>query len=145
MDEEDDKIAISGGLYELMKMSTVWIIRKIEAEEPFSAIMLSNHPEGRKGTLYQLDSVEEAFAKSEVDLTTHLSDAEAYAIAYDAWFTGGKRTPVILCRVEESGMKSQRLFALPYELKSKRTGKTVNAASGFQYLGETERRILTGG
>jgi hypothetical protein len=40
MDEEDDKIAISGGLYELMKMSTVWIIRKIEAEEPFSAIML---------------------------------------------------------------------------------------------------------
>jgi len=144
MDEEEDKIAISGGLYELMKMSTAWIIRKIEAEEPFSAIMLSNHPEGRKGTLYQLDSVEEAFAKSEEDLTTHLFDAEAYAIAYDAWFTGGgKQTPVILCRVEESGMKLQRLFALPYELKSKRTGKAVNAASGFQYLGETERRILT--
>ena len=113
MTENNDVIAISKRLDELMKMAVSWLIRKIEAEESFSAILLSEHPDGRKGTLYQLDSVEEAFAKSEEDLAKHLSDAEAYALVFDAWLRDEKRTPVILCRVEEQGMESQYQFALP--------------------------------
>lgn len=145
-EEQDNKIAISKALYELMKMSTSWVIRKIEAEEPFSAIMVSNHPDGRKATIYQFDSGEETFVRSEEDLRTYLADAEAYALAYDAWFVNGEeKTPVIMCRVEELGMESQHEFAIVYELNIKRKGKSVKPLTDFQYIGEKEARKLTSG
>lgn len=143
MTGDNDEIVISKRLDELMRVAVLWLIRKIEAEEPFSAIVLSEHPSGRKGTLYQLDSVEEAFAKSEEDLKKHLSDAERYALVFDAWLIDVKRTPVIICRVEEQGMKSQYQFALPYEFDNNQQGKSVKPTSDFQFSGTLNRRLLS--
>lgn len=142
MAESEGQIVISKRLDNLMRMAASWLIRKIEDEDVFSAVMLSEHPDGRKASIYRLDSAEEAFARSEKDLATHLSDAEAYALVFDAWLRDEKRTPVIICRVEEQGMQSQYQFALLYELETVQEGKKVNPTSDFQFAGTTKHRIL---
>jgi hypothetical protein len=127
-----------------MKISFEWVIRKLEGEEYFSAIMVSKHPNGKKSSIYKLDSLEETFARSERDLTEHLSDAEGYAIAYDAWLVkDGEQITAVACRVEELGMKSQCEFALIYDIQEEQDGITITPSNNLIFMGTTGKTALS--
>lgn len=143
MRRQDDPLRVSQTLLRLMQNSLDWVFRKLEAEEGFSAIMLSEHPEGTKASLYKLASVEKALAQSESELKHALRDATAYAITYDAWLEAdGGRVPILICRAEEAGMTSAHEFGLPYQIQTAQ-GRTVTKPQGqIRYLGSCGFKIL---
>lgn len=130
---------IPENLLEIINSSATWVIRKIESKEPFSAVMVSKHPEGKKSSIYVLDDGNEVFARSEKDLQSHLKNTVGYSLAYDAWYpTDTEKIPMIICRVEEIGMQSQQEFGFLYRLID---GK-VNPISKLTFLRNTEKSIL---
>lgn len=140
---ERGKARISHSLYELMQLSIEWVMRKLEAGEGFSALMMSSHPQGKKATKYSYDSVEEALEAAERELAESLNDASAYAISYDAWFMDGdNKLPVIICRAEEVGLGTQVEFAFPYEFEMVGDAKKVKPRSRPRYLRQTDKALL---
>lgn len=139
----DDQIAVSQELFELMQAAIEWALRKVQGEEGFSAVMVSLHPGGRKGSKYTFDSVEEALARSREDLRTDLRDATAYAIAYDAWYvTGDLKQPIIICRLEDARMPEAHEFFLPYNIQTKGGAGTLTASGNPQYLRKCDTKVL---
>jgi len=84
---------------ELLSAALEWIRGKIEAAEGFSVLMLSLHPDGKRGSKYSFDTVEEGIAACRLDLQASLADARAYALVFDAWIQDEKSlTPAFVLR-----------------------------------------------
>ncbi|MBI2311098.1 MAG: hypothetical protein HYU77_01140 [Betaproteobacteria bacterium] len=109
----------------LINQAIEWIASKPVAQEGFSALMVSAHPNGTRASRYSFATVEEATEECKRDLTTDLSDATGYVLAIDAsMVVEGGIHPVVLLRVEEASGDGAWELVFPYEMRGE-GGKRV--------------------
>lgn len=95
-------------------------MRKLEAGEGFSALLVSDHTSGKKMTKYVEDSVEAALRRCEEELNGELGDALRYALVFDARTQiEGELKPMLVFQMEERGQEASVQFAQLYQLKKK--------------------------
>ena len=103
---------------ELIGLVRQWIIPKLESREGFSVLLVSAHPDGNKATKYQEESVESALASCRQDLRTHLADASAYALVYDARMQmEAELRSVLIFQTEARGRGTAACLAEFYRLR----------------------------
>ena len=130
---------------DLVDAALDWITSKIEASEGFSVLLVSLHSEGKKGTKYSLETVEEGLVACRADLQRDLSDASEYALVYDARIEleKGGVTPVFIVRTE-SRMNSKTVQCIaPYRLEESGGAKEVILADDPQLFEVEERWLLS--
>jgi hypothetical protein len=60
-----------------------WGCRKLSSGEPFSVLILTHHPDGKRATQYCLDTVEEAIEQAVHEIRTGWEDLAGYVYCYD--------------------------------------------------------------
>ncbi|TWD73574.1 hypothetical protein FB547_12266 [Variovorax beijingensis] len=124
--------------YQLVAEAHQWAIDKLVVGERFGALLVSNHSSGKKMTRYDLASQEDALAACERELASALSDANEYALVYDALLKSKEGTaPALVFRMERRGGAGAAQFAQRYQLKKKLLVGSVSYVplEDFQPLG----------
>lgn len=119
----------------LVDMVHEWIVAKLVAGDGFSVLLMSGHSDGNHGSLYTLDSDEEALRACRADLADRLGSAHAYALAYDARaINDGEVVRVLIYQIEHRFGKTSARARLPYVLSE----ATLSRQAKFTPLGPVQ-------
>ncbi|MGH7884400.1 MAG: hypothetical protein ACRENO_01750 [Thermodesulfobacteriota bacterium] len=96
---------ISEKLFSLIKNNIKWMKDKLENNEPFSALLLTFHPDGLKSTKYGFDTIFKSYLEFKYDLFKNLKDTEKYVFGFNALVKiENKKQKVFVLRIEETGI-----------------------------------------
>ena len=76
-------MALPNLVIEPAKMLLDWGCAKLTGNEGFGVLMISHHPEGRRGHKFCYDTVEKALAVAKKQLQELWKDATVYVLCYD--------------------------------------------------------------
>jgi hypothetical protein len=104
--------------YELVANVHDWAKNKLCAGERMQVLLVSNHPDGKRMSKYEFQTLEEALDRCQAELAGDLSSAMEYALVYDAFLKDGENTqPALVFRMEDRESLVAAQFVQRYELR----------------------------